>query len=83
MAFKGRNVEIHCLGGCLWVTDGKGGERVIEAGRRVTLRTGRKICIQAMTPSVFRITPGPGPAPWRRAVPALLSIMLPARPRSG
>ncbi len=72
-------MEIHCLAGRLWVTDGKGGERAIEEGRREVLGPRRKICIQAMAPSVFRIVPDPCAAAWNRGILALLSILLPAR----
>jgi len=60
LAFKGRSLEICCLAGWLWITDGLGGEQVIQGGQRTVVRTKRKICVQALAPSAVRIAPDAG-----------------------
>jgi hypothetical protein len=57
LALKGRRWEITCLAGLVWITDGVGGDRVIQSGQRATLGSKSKICVQAFTPSVVRIRP--------------------------
>ena len=66
LALKGRRLEIACLAGLVWITDGVSGDRVIQSGQHATLRSKSKICVQAFAPSVIRIQP---PAP---AAPALI-----------
>jgi hypothetical protein len=55
LALKGRQLEITCLAGLIWVTDGVGGDRVIRNGQQATLRSAGRICVQALAPSVVRI----------------------------
>jgi hypothetical protein len=55
LALKGRQLEITCLAGLIWVTDGVGGDRVIRNGQQATLRSTGRICVQALAPSVVRI----------------------------
>jgi ribosomal protein L19 len=50
-------LEIACLAGLVWITDGVSGDRVIQSGQQTTLRSKSKICVQAFTPSVIRIRP--------------------------
>ena len=57
LALKGRRLEITCLAGLVWITDGVSGDRVIQSGQQATLRSKSKICVQAFTPSVVRIRP--------------------------
>jgi ribosomal protein L19 len=61
LALKGRRLEITCLTGLVWITDGVSGDRVIQSGQQATLRSKSKICVQAFAPSVIRIRP-PAPA---------------------
>ena len=61
LALKGRRLEITCLAGLVWITDGVSGDRVIQRGQQATLRSKSKICIQAFAPSVVQIRP-PAPA---------------------
>jgi hypothetical protein len=58
LAFKGRPLEICCLAGWLWITDGLGGEQVIQGGQRTVVRTKGRICVQALAPSAVRIARG-------------------------
>jgi Protein of unknown function (DUF2917) len=57
LALKGRRLEIACLTGLVWITDGVSGDRVVQSGQQATLRSKSKICVQAFTPSVVRIRP--------------------------
>ena len=61
LTLKGRRLEITCLAGLVWITDGVRGDRVIQSGQQATLRSKSKICVQAFAPSVIRIQP-PAPA---------------------
>ena len=58
LALKGRRLEIACLAGLIWLTDGAGGDRVIRKGQQTTLGSKSRICVQAFAPSVIRIRPG-------------------------
>jgi hypothetical protein len=53
LSVKGRPLEILCLSGRVWVTDGVGGERIIQRGQRLTLNSKGKICLQAFEPSLI------------------------------
>jgi hypothetical protein len=55
LALKARRLEITCLAGLVWITDGVSGDRVIQSGQQTTLRSKSKICVQAFAPSVIRI----------------------------
>lgn len=57
IVLKGRRLEITCLDGLVWITDGVGGDRVVQSGQRATLPSQSKICVQAFAPSVVRIRP--------------------------
>ena len=57
LTLKSRQLEITCLSGLLWITDGVGGDRIVQEGQQVTLRSKSSICIQAFAPSVVRIRP--------------------------
>jgi hypothetical protein len=57
LALKGRRLEIACLAGLIWLTDGAGGDRVIRKGQQTTLGSKSRICVQAFAPSVIRIRP--------------------------
>jgi len=71
LAFKGRSLEICCLAGWLWITDGLGGEQVIQGGQRAVVCTKGKICVQALAPSAVRIAPDAGAFPANRVLRAL------------
>ena len=57
LPLKGRQLEITCLSGLLWITDGVGGDRIVREGQQVMLRSKGSICVQAFAPSVVRIRP--------------------------
>ncbi|MFZ1985850.1 MAG: hypothetical protein WAU91_15645 [Desulfatitalea sp.] len=57
LALKGRRFEITCLSGLVWITDGVGGERIIQGGQQATLRSKGRICVQAFESSVVLIQP--------------------------
>ena len=63
LALKGRRLEIACLTGLVWITDGVSGDRVVKSGQQATLRSKSKICVQAFTPSVIRVRPSAPAAP--------------------
>lgn len=55
LPLKGGRLEITCLAGLIWVTDGVGGDRVIRNGQQTTLRSAGRICVHAFAPSVLRV----------------------------
>ena len=63
LTLKGRQLEITCLSGLLWITDGVCGDRIVQEGQQATLGSKSSICVQAFAPSVVRI---------RSLAPALL-----------
>ena len=57
LALKGQRLEISCMSGLLWITDGIGGDRIVHEGQQVTLPSKSSICVQAFEPSVVLIRP--------------------------
>jgi hypothetical protein len=57
LSFKGRPLEIFCLSGRVWLTDGLGGECIIQCGQELTLNSKGKSCLQAFEPSLILIQP--------------------------
>ena len=57
LALKGQRLEITCLSGLLWITDGIGGDRIVHEGQPVPLPSKSSICVQAFEPSVVLIRP--------------------------
>jgi len=57
LVLKGRRLEIGCLAGLIWLTDGAGGDRIIRSGQQTTLASKSRICVQAFAPSMIRIRP--------------------------
>ena len=55
LAYKGCRLEIACLSGIAWLTDGAGGERIIKSGQQVSIHGKGHICIEAFQPSRVRI----------------------------
>ena len=55
LAFKGRCLEITCLSGVVWLTDGAGGERIIKRSQQVSIRGKGNICIEALEPTRIQI----------------------------
>gem|GEM_PF-1558136 len=55
LQLKGRSFEITCLAGLVWITDGAGGDRIVQGGQQATLSSKGRICVQAFAPSVVRI----------------------------
>ena len=66
MAFKSRRLAIICLSGRIWLTDGVGGDRMIQDGQHVVIQSSGKICIQAFGPSIVHVRQPRLPSPWRR-----------------
>ena len=82
---NGKPVEVTCLDGLIWITDGVGGEGVCQRGRRLTFGSKGTICVQAFMPSSVRIRPlvPEGNTGWQHAGKgvraALLRLEKPAR----
>lgn len=55
LAYKGRRLEITCLSGIAWLTDGAGGERIIKGGQQVSIRGKGNICIEAFEQARIQI----------------------------
>ncbi len=55
LTFKGRCLEITCLSGIAWLTDGAGAERIIKCGQQVSIRGKGNICIEAFEPTRIQI----------------------------
>lgn len=66
MSFKSRRLIITCLSGRIWLTDGIGGDRMIQDGQQVEIQSSGKICIQAFGPSIVHVRQPRLPSPWRR-----------------
>ena len=56
LAYKGRRLDITCLSGIAWLTDGAGGERIIRGGQQVSIRGKGNICIEAFEQSHVQIS---------------------------
>ena len=55
LAYKGRRLEITCLSGIAWLTDGAGGERIVKGGQQVSIRGKGSICIEAFESAHIQI----------------------------
>jgi hypothetical protein len=55
LIYRGRRLEIACLSGIAWITDGAGGERIVQGGQRVSIRGKDRICIEAFEPAHIQI----------------------------
>jgi hypothetical protein len=52
---RGKNIEIHCLYGDIWVTWPNKGERILNSGQTFRVSSKGKVCIVALSNSHFKI----------------------------
>jgi hypothetical protein len=55
---KGKNIQIHCLYGTLWVTWPKRGERILKSGQTFRVSSKGKVCIVALSNALFLMKKG-------------------------
>jgi len=53
---RGKNIEIHCLYGNLWVTWPNRGERILNGGQTFRVSSKGKVCIVALSNASFKIS---------------------------
>lgn len=53
LSIKGRNIQIVCRQGTVWVTWPNGNERVLRKEQTMTITSNGLICIQAFAPSTI------------------------------
>jgi len=53
---RGKNIEIHCLCGNLWVTWPNRGERILKGGQTFRVPSRGKVCIMAFSSACLRIS---------------------------
>ena len=53
---RGKNIEIHCLYGNLWVTWPNRGERILKGGQTFRVSLKGKVCIVALSNASFKIS---------------------------
>ena len=51
---RGKNIEIHCLYGDIWVTWPNRGERILNSGQTFRVSSKGKVCIMALSNSHFK-----------------------------
>ncbi len=52
---KGKNIQINCSYGVLWITWPKRGERILEGGQTFRVSSNGKVCIVALSSAFFVI----------------------------
>jgi hypothetical protein len=52
---KGKNIQIHCLYGDLWITWPERGERILKSGQTFRVSSRGKICIVALSNTLFQM----------------------------
>lgn len=52
---RGKNIQIHCLYGDLWVTWPNRGERILRDGQTFRVSSRGKVCIVALSNAHFKI----------------------------
>jgi hypothetical protein len=52
---RGKNVQISCLYGDLWITWPKRGETILKSGQTILVSTTGKICIAALSDAFFQM----------------------------
>lgn len=52
---RGKNIQINCLYGTLWVTWPKRGERILKGGQTFCVPSKGKVCIVALSNAFFRM----------------------------
>ena len=50
---RGKNIQINCSYGVLWVTWPKRGERILEGGQALRVSSKGKVCIVALSDTLF------------------------------
>jgi hypothetical protein len=55
ISFSGKNIQIDCMHGALWVTWPNGCERTLKEGQTISVSTKGKVCIQAFSKSLIWI----------------------------
>jgi len=53
---RGKNIEIHCLYGNLWVTWPNKGERILKDGQTFRVPSRGKVCIMAFSNACLKIS---------------------------
>jgi len=53
---RGKNIEIHCLCGNLWVTWPNRGERILKVGQTFRVSSRGKVCLVALSNASFKIS---------------------------
>jgi hypothetical protein len=53
---RGKNIEIHCLYGNLWITWPNRGERILKGGQTFRVSSKGKVCIVALSNACFIIS---------------------------
>jgi hypothetical protein len=55
LSVRGKNIQIHCLYGDLWVTWPNRGERILKGGQTFRVSSRGKVCIVALSSAHFKI----------------------------
>ena len=55
LSVRGKNIQIHCLYGDLWVTWPNRGERILNGGQTFRVSSRGKVCIVALSSAHFKI----------------------------
>ena len=55
LSVRGKNIQIHCLYGDLWVTWPNRGERILKGGQTFRVSSRGKVCIVALSNAYFKI----------------------------
>jgi hypothetical protein len=53
---RGKNIQINCLYGALWVTWPKKGERILKSGQTIRVSSKGKVCIVALSNAFFQMS---------------------------
>ena len=55
LSVRGKNIQIHCLYGDLWVTWPNRGERILKGGQTFRVSSRGKVCIVALSNAYIKI----------------------------
>jgi hypothetical protein len=55
---RGKNIQIHCLYGDLWITWPKRGEKILKSGQTFRVSSRGKVCIMAISNAFFLMEKG-------------------------
>ena len=56
LSVRGKNIQIHCLYGDLWVTWPNRGERILNGGQTCRVSSRGKVCIMALSSAHIKIS---------------------------